>query len=131
MAAPAHTLPGDVPGLLRRGSPVFWTTPRGQILSLGCSGSPRNDGMVGVAGFMRRVEDLALDLTDPTGRIHALWWWVPQPNSARDASFESAGVSVGRWSRVCLSVYGGVDLTPDDLDTFTRVLRAAVEVSRG
>jgi len=131
MAAPAHTLPGDVPGLLRRGSPVFWTTPRGQILSLGCSGSPRNDGMVGVAGFMRRVEDLALDLTDPTGRIHALWWWDQYSVAKRTAFLDAAGVSVERWQYIEGLVCNGHDLTPDDLDTFTRVLRAAVEVSRG
>lgn len=78
------TLPGTIPGLLRRGSPVA------------IRGAPGRD----YAGEVRRVDeadgtvlaswnemfspwwwplrDVALDLTDPTGAAHAAWWAFPR-----------------------------------------------------
>ena len=76
------TLPGTIPGLLRRGSPVFvhdraavvvdlWTNDLGPWVGfcfIDWDDEPAQDGC--------RADDecLALDLSDPTGRAHAAWW---------------------------------------------------------
>ncbi len=70
------TLPGDIPGLLRRGSPVL-TLPR--FLKAVVIDPPSDKGAVEVAlvddnSIMGNSSMFRLDLTDPTGRIHALWW---------------------------------------------------------
>lgn len=70
------TLPGSIPGLLRRGSPIVGFAKReytGVVLRhLG-------GGRLQVAGDDRSTPkldraDLALDLRDATGRAHAAWW---------------------------------------------------------
>ena len=75
------TLPGTIPGLLRRGSPVI-SSEHGEGV---CIFTPR-PGRGPAVGFMGpgdmaqfveawvAAEDLALDLSDPTGRAHAAWW---------------------------------------------------------
>jgi hypothetical protein len=64
-------LPGDMPGLLRRGSPVIWDGERVVSFEYG-------DGWITVASDDATLDveraDLRLDLTDPTGRVHAAWW---------------------------------------------------------
>jgi hypothetical protein len=98
MTAPI-TLPGDIPGLLRRGSPVrldrlpAW----GGTLPVGAPGvvlEPEEMNRALVAWFSHQVEsvhqaNIALDLADPTGRAHAAWWVAPllaarTPNNAGD-----------------------------------------------
>ena len=71
------TLPCDIPGLLRRGSPVrvvgrsSW--PSGVCIMPG-------DGDLWLVSRGLRIprqaapQDLALDLSDATGRCHAAWW---------------------------------------------------------
>ena len=72
----ALTLPGDIPGLLRRGSPVVIEEWRGNITSE----KPDDDGEYRVCGTDNDRRNgwwrtgLALDLTDATGRAHAAWW---------------------------------------------------------
>jgi len=80
------TLPGSIPGLLRRGSPVFWcdeetpyvvtwigpwpdSDPNGGAIALIAPGSEPCIGMC-----VNATADLALDLFDATGRVHAAWW---------------------------------------------------------
>ncbi len=74
------TLPGGLPGLLRRGSPVFWPAyteltkdEMTQFVVIYASGA-----LCLVSNFeaTREVfsEYLSLDLEDPTGRQHAIWW---------------------------------------------------------
>lgn len=81
------TLPGSIPGLLRRGSPVLlldgidgpvWShMPPAAVSELRESGT-----YAWVAagrycdGFVTGM--LALDLTDATGRAHAAWWLASQ-----------------------------------------------------
>ena len=72
------TLPGSIPGLLRRGSPVRGGDD-GQ--SLGTVVDSRDGDLLVFWTWSERAlwvkEDAApadLDLTDPTGRVHALWW---------------------------------------------------------
>ena len=83
----AVTLPGAILGLLRRGSPVT-LRPRvyGDVTLMHGGQGVVHDAARGVAvvdtfGGSPRVvrygrEDVALDLTDPTGRAHAAWWLV-------------------------------------------------------
>ena len=69
------TLPGDLPGLLRQSSPVVGPDgTTGAVLDM-------TDGEVSVGwtdwSMKRGPLDklgLRLNLTDPTGRIHAAWW---------------------------------------------------------
>ena len=74
----ALTLPGDIPGLLRRCSPFTWRGgERGTVVSMrgddiwlavdGCVVHKSLDGATSYAG-------LTLDLEDATGRAHAAWW---------------------------------------------------------
>lgn len=79
------TLPGTIPGLLRRGSPLI-LRPRvyGEVTLLNGGGGVVHDEARGLAvtdtfgGSTRIVrygrEDVSLDLSDPTGRAHAAWW---------------------------------------------------------
>lgn len=158
MTAPL-TLPGTIPGLLRRGSPVVWAAPirpnptlpahlqagpgrerRGLWMPLG----PKADeGMVCWDTWCgaNRVEehvyagDLALDLSDPTGRAHAAWWLG---NSSFDdvlAACDALGISrVGRKNAMagCMEPIDGWDHS-NDADTLRRVVLhvAGREVTRG
>ncbi len=80
----ALTLPGDIPGLLRRGSPVVLATRTygGSVFLDGARGVVCSDGgRVGTETLggspvlvSTSPRDLALDLTDATGRAHAAWW---------------------------------------------------------
>ncbi len=78
------TLPGTLPGLLRRGSPVVTAKDvrrrGGRTIPVGLPGLVISIGTDpwcfltgGATGFFE-AQDLALDLTDPTGRAHAAWW---------------------------------------------------------
>lgn len=72
------TLPGDLPGLLRPGSPVVASDGvTGAVPGIG------DDGEVSVGWMDWSMErgpldklGLRLDLSDPTGRVHAAWWAV-------------------------------------------------------
>lgn len=72
------TLPGDIKGLLRRGSPVVRL----------CNHRKGAQGLVWRVGnglavvtcadetgpSLLPMQDFALDLTDATGRVHSAWW---------------------------------------------------------
>jgi len=89
-------LPGDIPGLLRRGSPVAliapfptlegtdgayaaWTAERGgppgcrRAVVLAVDGV-RVQLAAGAVVMWALPDDVALNLTDATGRAHAAWW---------------------------------------------------------
>jgi hypothetical protein len=80
------TLPGDLPGLLRRGSPAlrdlgpYHAPQRCTIVGESSCGWPwyaREDGgPMGDATALLSgpAEHLLLDLSDATGRAHAEWW---------------------------------------------------------
>lgn len=72
------TLPGDLPGLLRRSSPVLAPVST-KIRTIGrralVEGEHLDSGLVLLAdGALEAARDLRLDLTTPTGRVHAAWW---------------------------------------------------------
>ena len=118
----ALTLPGTIPGLLRRGSPVT-LRPRvyGDVTLMHGAHGVVHDAARGVAvvdtfGGSPCVvrygrEDVALDLTDATGRAHAAWWLEDQEDSAVEVAL--------------LAVYGH----PVNLDLWLSALMSAVPVS--
>lgn len=94
----ALTLPGDIPGLLRRGSPVVLATRTygGSVFLDGARGVVCSDGgRVGTETLggspvlvSTSPRDLALDLTDATGRAHAAWWLQAQGWGVSEAAIE-------------------------------------------
>lgn len=82
------TLPGNIPGLLRRGSPVFVREDHGFYRDgfyVGPVPNTRQDsphhlvvvmfsdgGVPGLESY--HINNILLDLTDATGRAHAAWW---------------------------------------------------------
>lgn len=69
-------LPGDIPGLLRRGSPVQfrdedtpWTVA--WVDGDRACATPLDTVPLGMWGSL---SDFSLDLSDPTGCVHAAWW---------------------------------------------------------
>ncbi len=75
----ALTLPGNWPGLLRKGSPTNW----GTVVALEARGGT-NGAWVGrvyrsklgdrVEGHWFPLDTFKLDLTEATGLQHAVWW---------------------------------------------------------
>jgi len=70
------TLPGSIPGLLRRGSPVFVGRKREPSVVREINACRGDGNAVGVwNGWLNAaIHLIALDLTDATGRAHAAWW---------------------------------------------------------
>jgi len=78
------TLPGTIPGLLRRCSPVAIVRNDGSVSAFGVVVDHPSDRVKWVR-VLRDHDDegpspwerecVALDLTDATGRTHAGWWW--------------------------------------------------------
>lgn len=74
------TLPGDIPGLLRRGSPVLYRDEESWWTVLYIEDDEACAAPVGEVplGAWGHLSDFALDLSDPTGRAHAAWWLAEQ-----------------------------------------------------
>jgi hypothetical protein len=75
------TVPGDIFGLLRRGSPVVFYPEDVRGITIGLvsrSGTSRAEvaylNRGNPAGAPLPLAEVALDLTDATGRAHAAWW---------------------------------------------------------
>lgn len=130
MAELLTSLPGDIPGLLRRGSPACWTTEDRPRRSLrGVYYGQRDDGVFEVAGERGRrcleADALdappALDLTDPTGRAHAAWWAV--------ARLGDPGIDPTAWydaRRICDLAEMNRAMTAEQIDLLSHlVLRLA------
>ncbi len=105
------TLTGAIPGLLRRGSPGMWFSPLVHGLTvLDVRAHPLrpagrfyvNDG-VSVNEWCDGA-DVALDLTDPTGRFHALLWLRERGHDLRWAEDEP---EVLAWSVLSVARGGG------------------------
>ena len=118
------TLLGTIPGLLRRGSPVISRDEYGVFLYDGVVCGTDDGGLV-VANDNARwpadLSDVALDLTDATGRAHAAWWlcgatsgvWSPQTKGVWRVTWLDPHGSGMRLSRV---FPGADDLRYLDLD---------------
>ena len=92
------TLPGSIPGLLRRGSPCTHDDGSGRLVVL----TPADQlpaRMVDVADAVNgdvlafSAAHLALDLTDATGRAHAAWMALSHgPDAADGCGLSEAAV---------------------------------------
>ena len=77
---PLSLAPGTTVGLLLVGSPVIVDGCSGVVIDTNGGGEPFVVGSYRRSAFPRsrskieRGVDLALDLTNPTGAIHGLWW---------------------------------------------------------
>ncbi len=105
------TLPGTIPGLLRRCSPVVRADGSRFVLEYGDE------------AYIRGARHPSLDLTDATGRTHASWWW-------RLAYLKDRDLPAEHWTRTAPDFGGGygflgfsrfddyratlADLDPDD-----------------
>lgn len=113
------TLPGSLPGLLRVGSPVVAVVHHRarpavvvevirdgfRIALQGPSYPGERNGCVQLTG-----RGLSLDLTDPTGRIHA-WWWL---QTKQPADSVRLGCDPRRLSLALSSIRRGEELTASE-----------------
>jgi hypothetical protein len=113
------TLPGTIPGLLRRGSPVRASNDPERLGVVVGTGSS-----LGTLVFWHWSETTSwtletpvdLDLTDPTGRAHAAWWvstfkYEPAADENRVVLLAMFGLpmtdaEIERLRLVCLHVAG-------------------------
>jgi hypothetical protein len=80
------TLPGTIPGLRLHSAPVIYLrtgdrgvamlTPDGRIVVMFCPAGARGPWTEAAS-----PDELALDLSDPTGRAHAAWWLADEPGN--------------------------------------------------
>jgi len=115
---PLH-LPATIPGLLRRGSPVVFYSVRdavavtvsGVVVDVGpdrATVASADRALVGSRALM----DLSLDLSDATGRHHALLWLAGREELAPDEGAVFGGGNQRVW---CLYPPEG---DPQDLVTY-------------
>lgn len=98
------TLPGTIPGLLRRASPVVGvhTGTNGIVMELSDHPDRGPGARVGetLAYSMSwaPLTAFALDLSDPTGRAHAVWWLLRRLGEASPAyRVQHHPVEVASW----------------------------------
>lgn len=111
---PTLTLPGSIPGLLRRGSPVFWRDEETPYVVCWVGPWPDSDSVedgaivlaapcsIPTLGIEDNFTNFSLDLTDPTGRAHAAWWLMScrgwrRPFQIPGWEFRSTTDGVGFW----------------------------------
>lgn len=133
----ALTLPGTIPGLLRRGSPAFRlalgdASRQEAILVHAIAERPQLYGGDGseLCAEIRSgplvwwpTRCLALDLTDPTGRAHAAWWLNDHDEDAlAQATRAVSGVDDGEaWRWLIVSATSG-DAWPDARVEYLRLV---------
>lgn len=92
------TLPGSIPGLLRRGSPALVSL---HLKARAVTIHGIRDGLAWFASdgcdtvVVASISVLALDLTDATGRAHAAWWLANRLHPD-DGPYLTAAVVPGR-----------------------------------
>jgi hypothetical protein len=130
----AYTLPGDLPGFWRVGSRGRVTVVRDgrpvprDVTIVEVQDDGRLTILIDGSPLVGSRSPAMVDalLTDPTSRIHALWWlFAPEPLTVLAATLAARLGVRPRWGPVADAVMDGLDLPPDDLDVFCRVLRAA------
>lgn len=124
------TLPGHIPDLLRRGSPIIAAdTFRGVLVEdpTGCSSTliavERDEYMVVIR--LEMLHALALDLTDPTGRTHAARWIGAQPEQARwavAAQVFTTGSRIAAMDAIMDAAVWQRDMTDEQIDQLARVV---------
>lgn len=120
MSALLTTLPGDIPGLLRRGSPFICDrlSERGEVREVLPTGAAIVADRGRIAVYM--LPDLALDLTDETARWQAARWC----NDRRTLVVDWPPPT--KEDGLLLRALAGGDMTAEEIDTLARlVLRLA------
>lgn len=142
MTALLTSLPGDIPDLLKRGSPILGPIHAGREWAPGVVLEIVDDfvrwalvyvldGCETVVGWPLPRERALLDLTDPTARAQAAAWatralhyqtdpmgyWLPSATAPDSSGAERVAIAMAeRWQ----------DMTPTQFDTLARlVLRLA------
>jgi hypothetical protein len=127
------TLPGDIPGLLRRGAPVFHPSASLPGVALIAPAETVAVGVrtEGIAHVFPRVplSSLALDLSDPTGRAHAAWWvltWFRRDSARALSAIRDCGLTESQATTTIARAHSAAYMTSDQADTLRRiVLRVA------
>lgn len=154
------SLPGGIPGLFRNRSPVlidFWRADshdidaeveydpeidgrpedyqckgtifdvEGETLHVAWLGSGSKEGGTDEIHY----DWMVLDLTDPTGRVHAAWWCAAHVGLQRWQFWETGHPKIiDTWSAaeddILVLAQRGMDMTPEQIDILARlVLRLA------
>lgn len=130
------TLPGTIPKLLRRGSLVSHKED-GTGVVIDASGDPgkplsaRNSVAVAFYGSgdlnhyaepVCRYEDLALDLTDATSLLHAIWWMAEQGDECCPAAIAALGLESLRFDGVLERALLGYPLDTSEIQAIRRVV---------
>lgn len=123
MAELFSSLPGDIPGLLRRGSPIVYSrfTSSKAVVGETHGEQWREDN-----GPWQPCETWRLDLTDPTGRAHAAWWVSRNFHHFGLDSYHDLNAIIPGAYLAVVGAEDGEDREPDEIDTLARlVLRLA------
>ena len=137
------TLPGTIPGLIRRGSPVVFVRGSAYAAYSGGRGmlihpsEPARGSMPYSFGWPVAMcdtthdrvcyaegTDIALDLTDATGRIHALWWLT-----ATRTPGNMPGHDRNAFNAAVMGIWAGADLTEAEILDFRRICLRVAGVS--
>jgi len=119
------TLPGSIPGLLRRGSPVF--VARRSSWPSGVCIMPGDGNLWLVSRGLQlprqaAPQDLALDLSDATGRVHAAWWLEAQGHDEMaHAAHVVAGGVVGL-ANLVMRIGTGLDMSDEQIGALRAVV---------
>jgi hypothetical protein len=128
----ALTLPGDIKGLLRRGTPVVFRcgghVPGTVVKFADHKGIPAvpwvwwepRDDPNGLGKPSLR-DSILLDLTFPTGRWHAVLWLDDQPNAGSGWQ-RPPGMTLGDLCDARNFARTGKPMTPEQIDTLRRVV---------
>ena len=132
MGALLSTFPGDVPGVLRRGSPVVYADMFPAVVLLVQEIMP---GVIGASIAIdhatlnlpdrctdTRLVSLALDLTDKTGRAHLAWWCEDRApgTTAHEPRGASPFMSIPERAAYSKAIAGS-PMTPTQIDTLARL----------
>ena len=125
------TLTGDIPGLLRLGTVCH--SPRGRCVVLFLE-QPRVvdgpllvDGVVVVSLASGIIEwlpliGIVLDLSDPTGRVHAAWWLEAQGHDEMaHAAHVVAGGVIGL-AQLMMNIGAGLDVSAEQIGALRAVV---------
>lgn len=75
------------------------------------------------------LSEIALDLCDPTGLIHAFWWLVALPDKMVSDTLRTLGLDRPEFGDLLSRVFTGADLTDAERAEFRRVCLQVAGVS--
>ena len=135
---PDFTLPGTVPGLLRCCSRIVVTYgPQRGRYGVVVEFFGDDYAIVALQETETRaasvkvlaLEDIALNLSDPTGLVHAFWWLVALPNKVVADTLPVLGLDRPEFGDLLSRVFTGAELTDADRAEFHRLCAHLTGVS--